>query len=39
MYEKIKTWYQQGLWNAEMVRNAVTKNIISEDQANEILKS
>jgi hypothetical protein len=37
MYEKIKKWYKQGLWTEAMVRNAVTKNVITEDQANEIL--
>lgn len=39
MYEKIKLWYEQGLWNDVMVHNAVTKEIITEDQANEILKN
>lgn len=37
MYEKIKKWYKQGLWTEAMVRNAVAKNVITEDQANEIL--
>lgn len=37
MYEKIKKWYKQGLWTEAMVQNAVTKNVITEDQANEIL--
>ena len=37
MYERIKKWYKQGLWTEAMVRNAVTKNVITEDQANEIL--
>ena len=25
MFEKIKKWYKQGLWTAQMVQNAVTK--------------
>ena len=38
MFEKIKKWYKQGLWNSEMVHNAVIKNIITEEQEKEILK-
>lgn len=38
MYEKIKKWYKQGLWNETMVRNAFTKGVITEEQLNEILK-
>jgi hypothetical protein len=37
MKEKIKLWYGQGLWNAAMVRNAVKKNVLTEDEAAEIL--
>ena len=37
MKEKIKLWYGQGLWSAEMVRNAVKKNVLTEDEAAEIL--
>ena len=37
MYEKIKKWYKQGLWTAEMVMNAVAKGLITEEQAKEIL--
>lgn len=37
MYEKIKKWYMQGLWSETMVQNAVTKGIITEAQAVEIL--
>lgn len=37
MFEKIKKWYKQGLWTAEMVMNAVGKGIITEEQAKEIL--
>jgi hypothetical protein len=37
MYEKIKKWYKQGLWTAEMVQNAATKNVITEAEVLEIL--
>lgn len=37
MFEKIKKWYRQGLWTDVMVRNAVNKGVITEDEANEIL--
>lgn len=31
MKEKIKRWYEQGLWTAEMVRNAVIKGKLTEE--------
>ena len=37
MFEKIKKWYKQGLWNEQMVRNAFEKSVITEEQMNEIL--
>ena len=37
MFEKIKKWYNQGLWTAKMVQNAVVKGVITEDKAAEIL--
>ena len=37
MYEKIKRWYKQGLWTAEMVQNAIEKDVITVDQALKIL--
>ena len=37
MKEKIKKWYEQGLWTAEMVRNAVAKGKLTEDEYNEIV--
>lgn len=37
MKEKIKKWYNQGLWTEEMVQNAVLKNILTQDEANKIL--
>ena len=37
MKEKIKKWYEQGLWTAEMVRNAVAKGKLTEDEYREIV--
>ena len=37
MFEKIKKWYDQGLWTKEMVQNAVDKGVLTEDQAKEII--
>ena len=37
MFEKIKKWYKQGLWTEKMVRDAVAKGVITEDNAMEIL--
>ena len=37
MKEKIKRWYGQGLWTAEMVRNAVIKGKLTEDEYREIV--
>ena len=37
MYEKIKRWYQQGLWDEEKVQNAVKKGVLTADEAAEIL--
>ena len=37
MKEKIKKWYQQGLWTDEMVRNAIGK-VITAEQAENIIK-
>lgn len=37
MKEKIKKWYKQGLWTAEMVQNAVKKSVLTEEDANDIL--
>ena len=36
MFEKIKKWYKQGLWTEAMVRNAVTKGVITAEQFKEI---
>lgn len=37
MFERIKKWYEQGLWTEQMVRNAVTKGVLTEEQAEEVL--
>ena len=37
MKNKIKQWYNQGLWTEEMVRNAYNKGIIAYDDMVEIL--
>lgn len=36
MFDKIKKWYKQGLWTVDMVRNAVEKGVITEEQFKEI---
>ena len=36
MFEKIKKWYKQGLWTADMVKNAADKGVITEEQYREI---
>jgi hypothetical protein len=39
MKEKIAKWYKQGLWSEEMVQNAVSKGILTAEEAAEILGS
>ena len=36
MYEKIKEYYDTGLWSEERVRNMVIKGIIKEEEFYEI---
>ena len=36
MYEKIRLWYEQGLWSKQMVKNAVDKGLITAEQYAEI---
>lgn len=38
MYDRIKKWYKQGLWTDEMVRHAVSKGVITEEEAAQILE-
>lgn len=35
-YQKIKEYYDKGLWNDEMVKNAVIKGKITQDEYKEI---
>ena len=35
-YEKVKVYFDKGLWNEEMVRNAVNKGWITEEEFTEI---
>lgn len=37
MKEKIRKWYEQGLWTAGMVRNAVVKGKLTEEEYREIV--
>lgn len=39
MFEKIKKWYQQGLWTMAMVQNAQEKGVLTSEQVIEILAS
>ena len=32
MFEKIKKYYDSGLWNEERVRNVVIKGVITEEE-------
>ena len=32
MYEKIKRWYEIGVWTEQRVREAVAKNVITPEQ-------
>ena len=37
MFNKIKMWYEAGLWTKAMVRNAVVKGKITAEQYAEIV--
>ena len=37
MYEKIKEYYNTGLWSEERVRNMVVKGIITEEEYKDIV--
>lgn len=37
MFEKIKKWYKMGLWTELMVRQALEKKVLTEEQVAEIL--
>lgn len=34
---KLKQWYKMGLWSEKMIQDAVKKNVITQEEANEIL--
>ena len=36
MFEKIKKFYDMGLWSKEQVRNAVDKGVITPEEYKEI---
>ena len=36
MYEKVKSYYDTGLWSEERVRNMVIKGVITEEEFYEI---
>ena len=38
MKENVLKWYKQKLWNEEKVKDAVIKNILTEEDVNEIIK-
>ena len=37
MYDKIKKWYIMGLWTETMVQNAVSKGVLTAEEAADIL--
>lgn len=37
MKDRVAKWYKQGLWTADMVRNAAKKGVLTEDDVSEIL--
>ena len=39
MFEKIKRFYDLGLWTAEQVHQAVEKGLITEEEYNEIVNA
>lgn len=36
---KLKQWYKMGLWSEKMIQDAVEKNAITQEQADEVLAS
>ena len=37
-FETIKKFYERGLWNSQLVEMSVRKGVLTQEQANEILK-
>ena len=38
MMAKIARWYEQGLWSAQMVHDAVDKGVITEEDYRNIVR-
>lgn len=38
MYEKIRRWYQQKLWTAQMVATAAKKGLLTESEVQEMIQ-
>ncbi len=38
MKEKIAKWFRQGLWTAQMVRQAAEKGLLTQDEAEKLLE-
>ena len=36
MFDKIKKWYNNGIWKIEMVKNAIKKGIIKKEDFEKI---
>lgn len=39
MYKRIKKFYKLGLWTEEMVNNAVSKGVITQEEAENIINN
>ena len=37
MFERIKGYYAKGLWSAAMVRQAVSKGLLTDEQCRQIV--
>ena len=37
MYEKVKSYYNTGLWSEERVKNMVVKGVITEEEFYDII--
>ena len=37
MYDKIKKWYEMGLWTQKHVEDAADKGVLTREQADRIL--
>lgn len=37
MFERIRRWYDKGLWTRNMIYDAVIKGVLTSEQADEIL--